>query len=173
MAWKQCSILDGFSTSCSIPDKVPRMGYYADKMPGIFVVISYAAAPYCDRESIPKSRADINVCYQKARNAVKRSRIPKIRPFKNSIKPSNCTQKVLFQEVSPCVDECSTDKDTCLRVHDAKECFAKSYSASLLQKHIENYRLCFEESGLEHKKLSNKGIVAGVKATSTDYCGKL
>ena len=40
------------------------MGYYADRMPGIFVVISYAAALYCDREWIPKSRADINVCYQ-------------------------------------------------------------------------------------------------------------
>ena len=43
----------------------------------------------------------------------------------------------------------------------------------VLQKHIESYRLCFEETGLEHKKLSDNGIVAGVKATSKDDCEKL
>ena len=126
------------------------------------------------RDSIPKSRADINVCYQKARNSVKLSRIPKLsRTSKKSIRPSNCTQKVLFGKVSPCGDKCSMDMDTCLRVHNVKECFANSYPATLLQKHIENYRLCFEETGLEHKKLSDKEIVAGVKATSKDDCGKL
>ena len=160
MAWKQCSQINGVRSICTFPRKAPRMGYYADRVPGKFIVIAYASVPYCDRELMPKSMTSINACYQKANS------------LEITIIPSTCPRKALFGSDSPCGFRCSRERNICLRVYNAMQC-RYFFGYSTLQKQVRSYGLCSEEAGLDGTESSRIARATGMQATSRDQCEHL